>query len=86
MDEDVVLVTFNYRLGVLGFLGTGDEAAQGNYGLKDMTLALKWVQENIGERKFEPKIITDFDELFLNSFNSCIWWKPQYGNNIWRKV
>ncbi|RZC42269.1 COesterase and/or Abhydrolase 3 domain containing protein, partial [Asbolus verrucosus] len=47
MDEDVVLVSFNYRLGVLGFLSTYDDASPGNYGLKDQLAALKWVQENI---------------------------------------
>jgi carboxylesterase type B len=48
MKEDVVLVTFNYRLGVLGFMSTGDEASPGNYGLKDQVEALRWVQRNIG--------------------------------------
>lgn len=47
MDKDIVFVSMNYRLGVLGFLSTGDEVAPGNYGLKDQVLALKWVQKNI---------------------------------------
>ncbi|XP_050305672.1 juvenile hormone esterase-like isoform X2 [Anthonomus grandis grandis] len=47
MDKDVVLVTFNYRLGPFGFLSTIDDEAPGNYGLKDQVLALKWVQRNI---------------------------------------
>ncbi|GAB6026531.1 hypothetical protein CHUAL_012953 [Chamberlinius hualienensis] len=47
MDYDVVLVTFNYRLGMLGFLNTGDENAYGNYAMLDQVLALKWVQENV---------------------------------------
>lgn len=45
--DDVVLVTANYRLGALGFLSTGDQNAPGNYGMKDIILALKWVQANI---------------------------------------
>lgn len=48
MDTDIVLVTFNYRLGVLGFLSTADDAAPGNYGLKDQVQALKWIRNNIG--------------------------------------
>ncbi|CAL8128847.1 unnamed protein product [Orchesella dallaii] len=48
MDQDVVFVTINYRLGVLGFLSTGDENAPGNYGLKDQVMALKWIRDNIG--------------------------------------
>nr|CAH7751053.1 unnamed protein product [Callosobruchus chinensis] len=47
MDRSVVLVTFNYRLGVLGFLSTNDDASPGNYGLKDQVMALQWVQDNI---------------------------------------
>ncbi|XP_063223204.1 venom carboxylesterase-6-like isoform X2 [Bacillus rossius redtenbacheri] len=47
MDRDVVFVTFNYRLGILGFLSTEDEVAPGNNGLKDQVLALRWVQRNI---------------------------------------
>ncbi|ODN02960.1 Venom carboxylesterase-6 [Orchesella cincta] len=47
MDQDVVLVTINYRLGALGFLSTGDEASSGNYGLKDQALSLRWVYDHI---------------------------------------
>ncbi|XP_030753381.1 venom carboxylesterase-6-like [Sitophilus oryzae] len=48
MDKNIVLVTFNYRLGPFGFLTTLDDEAPGNYALKDQVLALKWVQKNIG--------------------------------------
>ncbi|CAG7663740.1 unnamed protein product [Allacma fusca] len=47
LDKDIVLVSINYRVGPLGFLSTGDEAAPGNFGLKDQALALEWVHENI---------------------------------------
>lgn len=47
MDHNVIFVTFNYRLGVLGFLSTEDDVVPGNMGLKDQVLALKWVQKNI---------------------------------------
>ncbi|KAG0729375.1 Venom carboxylesterase-6 [Chionoecetes opilio] len=43
----VVVVTLQYRLGLFGFLSTEDEAAPGNQGLKDQTLALQWVKDNI---------------------------------------
>jgi bile salt-stimulated lipase len=40
MDRDVVFVTFNYRLGILGFLSTEDDVVPGNNGLKDQVMAL----------------------------------------------
>ncbi|CAG9765612.1 unnamed protein product [Ceutorhynchus assimilis] len=47
MDKDVILVTFNYRVGPFGFLSTLDDEAPGNYGLKDQVAALKWVRANV---------------------------------------
>uniref|UniRef100_A0A1B0AZH6 carboxylesterase n=1 Tax=Glossina palpalis gambiensis TaxID=67801 RepID=A0A1B0AZH6_9MUSC len=49
MMEEVILVTFNYRLSMFGFLSLCDPAAKvpGNAGLKDQVLALKWVRTNI---------------------------------------
>lgn len=43
MDRNLVLVTFNYRLGTLGFLATGTAQAPGNMGLKDQVQLLRWV-------------------------------------------
>ncbi|XP_044585589.1 venom carboxylesterase-6-like [Cotesia glomerata] len=47
MDRDVILVTFSYRVGPLGFMSTGDEHISGNMGLKDQNMAIHWVKENI---------------------------------------
>lgn len=60
--EDIVLVTINFRLGVLGFLSTGDRHASGNYALKDMQLALRWVQNNIVHFGGDPDNVTIFGE------------------------
>ena len=52
-SKGLVVVTFNYRVGVLGFLTHPDlskEApyhASGNYGLLDQIAAVKWVHDNI---------------------------------------
>ena len=63
MDKDIVFVSMNYRLGILGFLTTGDLVCPGNYALKDQTLALKWVQKNIRSFGGDPNRVT----LFGNS-------------------
>ncbi|KAK9746889.1 Carboxylesterase family [Popillia japonica] len=47
MDEDVIFVTMNYRLGIFGFLSTEDLIIPGNNGMKDQALALVWIQKNI---------------------------------------
>lgn len=60
--EDVIVVTINYRLSSFGFLSTGDKNAQGNYGLKDMTMALKWVKQNIAVFGGNPHKVTVFGQ------------------------
>ncbi|XP_045127510.1 juvenile hormone esterase-like [Portunus trituberculatus] len=60
MQKDVVMVAMNYRLGALGFLSTGDNVLPGNLGLKDQTLALQWVQDNINDLGGDPNQVTIF--------------------------
>ncbi|XP_042529454.1 neuroligin-4, X-linked-like [Dipodomys spectabilis] len=57
---NVIVITLNYRLGILGFLSTGDQAAKGNYGLLDQIQALRWVEENVGAFGGDPKRVTIF--------------------------
>ncbi|MEN1970425.1 carboxylesterase/lipase family protein [Lentibacillus sp. N15] len=63
-NGDVVVVTLNYRLGVMGFLHLEDEqyAASGNCGILDQIEALKWVKENIEAFGGDPEQITIFGE------------------------
>ncbi|XP_039299663.1 esterase E4-like, partial [Nilaparvata lugens] len=49
LTKDIILVTIHYRLGFLGFASLDDVDFAGNYGLKDQSLALKWVKENIAK-------------------------------------
>jgi len=58
MEEDIVLVTIQYRLGPLGWLTTADPSAPGNYGLHDQLLALKWVQEHIDKFGGDKEMVT----------------------------
>ncbi|XP_070538201.1 neuroligin-4, X-linked-like [Ptychodera flava] len=57
---DVIVVTINYRLGVLGFLSSGDDIAPGNYGLQDQIFALEWINSNIAEFGGNPYLVTVF--------------------------
>jgi para-nitrobenzyl esterase len=64
---DLILVTLNYRLGVLGFLYLeelmGETAtSSGNYGLLDQIAALRWVHENIPAFGGDPDNVTVFGE------------------------
>jgi para-nitrobenzyl esterase len=68
-DNDIIVVTINYRLGALGWLvepglvaaasnffqNAGDA---GNYGLMDQQFALQWVQRNIARFGGDPKKVT----------------------------
>lgn len=60
VERDVILVSFNYRLGILGFLSLDCKGAPGNMGLKDQVQALKWVQKNISRFGGDPGNVTVF--------------------------
>lgn len=48
LDENIVLVTIQYRMGTFGFLALEDPRYSGNQGMKDQLMALEWVTRNIG--------------------------------------
>ncbi|KAF3395117.1 Para-nitrobenzyl esterase [Talaromyces pinophilus] len=65
-EMGVVVVTFNYRLGALGFLALHDLDKEGNfsgnYGLQDQIAAIKWVKENIAVFGGDPENLTIWGE------------------------
>src|SRR4051812_24518459 len=63
---DVVVVTLNYRLGVLGWLAVdhldSSLAGSGNNGIRDQIEALRWVRDNISSFGGDPANVTVFGE------------------------
>ncbi|KAF2004660.1 alpha/beta-hydrolase [Amniculicola lignicola CBS 123094] len=55
---DVVVVSFNYRVGNLGFLAFNDGVHNGTYAISDILTALRWVNKNIENFGGDPKRIT----------------------------
>ncbi len=67
--QDVVVVTINYRLGLLGYFAhpavtavAATDEPLGNYGIMDQLAALEWVQENISAFGGDPDNVTVFGE------------------------
>jgi para-nitrobenzyl esterase len=63
---DLVVVSFNYRLGALGFLALPcfeeEEGVFGNLGLLDQITVLEWVKEHISRFGGDPECVTVFGE------------------------
>jgi para-nitrobenzyl esterase len=65
-NGDAVVVTINYRLGALGFLGhgrmRGRDGSMGNWGIRDQLAALSWIRDNIAAFGGDPQNVTVFGE------------------------
>jgi len=61
-EQDVVLVTCNYRLGAPGFLDARSMGGVANNGLRDAIAALEWVRDNIEAFGGDPDRVTVFGE------------------------
>ena len=64
---DVVVVTLNHRLNVLGFTYLGEQAGadfalSGGVGLLDIVAALEWVRDNIAHFGGDPNLVTIFGQ------------------------
>ena len=62
-NQGAVVVTIDYRIGLLGFLAhpalaDGGNSATGNFGYQDQQAALRWVQQNIAQFGGDPRNVT----------------------------
>jgi para-nitrobenzyl esterase len=89
--DGVVFVSFNYRLGALGFLHTGalrpDRApGSGNYGIADQVAALRWVRDNIASFGGDPENVTVFGVSaggnYIQSLTACPQARGLFGRAI----
>ncbi|XP_063239116.1 juvenile hormone esterase-like [Bacillus rossius redtenbacheri] len=62
LQEGIVFVSLNYRLSVLGFLSVDSTVVSSNNGLKDQSLALRWVHANIARFGGDPAQVTIFGQ------------------------
>ncbi len=80
--KGVVVVTINYRLGVLGFLAHPEltresgRNASGNYALMDGIAALQWVHRNIARFGGDPAKVTLFGQSAGSMAVNCIQASP----------
>ncbi len=81
--KGVIVVSFNYRMGIFGFLTHPELAAEspdhatGNYGLMDAVAALRWVQANIRAFGGDPAKVTIFGESAGSFAVSSLMASPQ---------
>lgn len=61
-EEDIIVVSMNYRVSALGFLYFGRPDAPGNAGMFDQLLALQWISDNIDQFGGDPERVTIFGE------------------------
>ncbi len=89
--KGVVVVTFNYRLGALGFLAHPELTAEsphhasGNYALSDALAALQWVQQNITAFGGDPGNVTIFGESAGAAISAALVGSP-LGAGLFRRA
>eukprot|EP00794_Sanderia_malayensis_P000226 gene220-841_t len=78
--HNVIVVTINYRLGILGFLNIPGTDLKGNYGMLDQVHALRWVKKNIRSFGGDPGKVTIFGESAGSSSVSLLTVSPLIRN------
>ena len=90
-SKGVVVVSFNYRLGLMGFLAHPEltkespNKASGNYGILDQIAALQWVKKNIAAFGGDPGNVTIFGES-AGSFSVSILMASPLAKGLFHKA
>ena len=90
--QGVILVTINYRLGILGFYANSqlaqenEQQVSGNYGYLDQIAALKWVRENIYNFGGDPENITVFGQSAGAGSTMALMTSPLTGGDIAKAI
>jgi para-nitrobenzyl esterase len=81
-EQGIIFVSFNYRLGIFGFLAhpeltaESDHHSSGNYALMDMIAAIRWVKKNIGALGGDPDRITIAGQSAGSASVNCLLASP----------
>jgi para-nitrobenzyl esterase len=81
-ERGIIFVSFNYRLGIFGFLAhpeltaESDHHSSGNYALMDMIAAISWVKKNIGAFGGDPDRITIAGQSAGSASVNCLLASP----------
>ena len=89
--KGAVVVSFNYRLGALGFFAHPELTAEaggasGNYGLMDMIAALAWVKANIAQFGGDPANVTLYGQSAGSTAISLLETSPQAAGLFHRAI
>ena len=90
-ERGVVLVSINYRLGVLGFLAhpaltaESPHGASGNYGILDQIAALRWVRDNVHAFGGSPGNVTVFGES-AGSWSVCYLYASPLAKGLFQRA
>lgn len=86
LEQDIIVVTINYRLGVFGFLTLHTPEYSGNMALKDQQLALKWISKNIAHFGGDKRRLTlggfSAGMVEQDNINSSVTISYNYNNRI----
>ncbi|XP_044732855.1 esterase FE4-like [Chrysoperla carnea] len=87
LKNDVIFVNIHYRTGILGFLSFEDDNLQisGNAGLKDITMALNWINVNISKFGGDRNNVTVLGIGLGASYAHLISMTPK-GKNLFNKL